>query len=249
MANPQFSDPFNHSNNPISLHIDWDYADDGSSTEAPKSDGDALLIDGDDDFEGYAIAFQTACDSVTQCVLIEVKDQAGTEGSFGSMMRQVEADATGDNYFCNMRYSGSQWELNWERYTGGAFSELMQTRYNITEDPVDGDWIGFAVTGTDTDTVLEYWNFGNSYPGVFSNWDLAGADENYEMSVAGGKTYCDVGLYVGVSLYYLGFAHHAIDTWYGGDQAAVGGPTVPEQTFAPTAQQMNSGGMIGIQYV
>ena len=220
MAYPQYSEQFDFTGN-VKDDANWNVLK-NSTAEVTTTGTDYVKMPSESNKAGICI-HQTAADTLTQCVRIEVRTVAGAGGTVGAILRGAAADGTGDHYECTCRYSGSAWEFSVEISNGLSFTELVGTRNSITA-PNSGDWFGFSVEGTGASTQFKFWDFGASDPGEYSTW---GAETSLEEGDP--VTAIDTGYYTGIRFYTSSPAKlHEVDTWYGGDTAAAaGGISIP----------------------
>lgn len=224
MAYPQYTENWDF-NTPVEDDSNW-VVEASSNPERLVADTDDVWIPWGTSlwrYKGYAAIYQDTCDSVSQCVKLEVKNQRDNGNTYGAILRAANADGSGAQYICTIRHSGSAWEFSVERLIGVSHQETIGTRIGISA-PSDGDWVGFAVTGTGNDTVFDYWDFGGSAPGDFSSWGSV-----TQSQTANPGTALDTGDYVGMYMYHGSGVDsryaHEVDTWVGGDQAASGPET------------------------
>jgi len=221
---PNLSEQFNFSTD-LSADANWDT--NHNATNDLACDGDDVKPPAEDN-KTFAGIHQTAAGSITQCVAFELKSLHSNGGTFGAVFRAASAAGTGAQYVSTLRWSGSVWQFSCERFIGTSHQETIGTPIDVTT-PNSLDWFGFAVTGTGTGTVFDYWDFGASDPGEFSTWNSHTGGSPTQTQTANPSTALDSGDYVGLWFYTSNTParRHEIDTWYGGDQAAGGGVTVP----------------------
>ena len=167
---------------------------------------------GENDY--FHAVFATASGGVDQAVKMKMGEASINTGyyvGYGALLRAQNADATGTYYRMYVKGDSVNCVFSVEYYTNFTNTDYVN---KVTISQVtDGDWIGFAVTGTGASTVFSFWDFGTSDPGDYGSWGAA----TQTLDNTGLDTPLDTGSYMGFFLSYHGSVpRNTIDTWEGG---------------------------------
>ena len=195
--------------------VNWDVTTSTGTVTLLKASGTYAYVFEGEDFAYWHAIYQTAAGGVDQAVKMRMGEASIDTGfymGYGALLRAVNAGATGICYRLYVKGNNTGVvKFAVETNTGVSTTDYGS---DVTIDAVtDGDWIGFAVTGTGASTVFSYWDFGVTDPGDYGSW----GDATETLDETGLDTPLDAGNYVGFFLgYHVNGPHHQINTWEGG---------------------------------
>jgi len=218
---PQFCETFDFTGDLVD-DVNWDVLT-GAATATPSVANGIVTTPTTETFEKFNCLYQSQSNGSLQATKLQIATVDGNTASFGSVFRQPLANGNGHAYELQLRWSGSQWQWIVQETTGLSYNNNVGTAI-AAATPVNGDWIGFSVSGLGNSTIFDFWNFGQTDPDDFSLWGTPTAS-----NTANPVDPADTGLYTGLQLRMDSVAGaHTVDAWCGGDQAspviAVGRP-------------------------
>lgn len=159
------------------------------------------------DYTVFQARAETALNSANQWVKVKFAstDLSDAGASSGTVVRAKSGAGLGMHYEFRCGSRNPCTSIRVERVDGNSFQEAMtnDTSCDGTEgwSISVGDYFATAVEGTDTDTVFRMWDFGTSDPGDDpTSWGAP----TCSISVLGGTTKVDSGVYTGLRVYTAG---------------------------------------------
>jgi len=198
----------------ITADASWTATSNGLTSNFLGDSTYAYMLGGND-YNYYHGVYITASGGITQAVKMKMGEASintSLYNGYGALLRCEAANATGDCY--RLYVKGNNTGV--VRFATDYMTDFTSTDYgsDVTIDAVtDGDWIGFAVTGTGASTVFSYWDFGASDPGAYSTW----GDPTQTLDNTGLDSYVDTGDYMGFFLsWHTSAPHNTVNDWAGG---------------------------------